>query len=366
MQAITFDVESSRRLSMKRFTSRGSSVCVTVLLLSGLAAALAADSGYHLLKTYAFGAAPGSTGEYFDYVTVDAAARRVYLSRGTAVQVIDADTGANVGFVPGFMRQHGVALAPEFNRGFISDGGQAKIFVFDLKTLKIVGEVKADPDTDCMVYDPASKNAFSMNGDGNSTTVVNAKTGELVKTIPLGGAPEFAVTDGKGMLYADLANKNEIVGVDTRTLEVKSRWPVAPAGNPTSLAMDREHRRLFSAGRNPQMLVIVNADNGKVVQSFPISAGTDAAAYDPASGMIYISTIDGDIHVFHEDSPDKYSVVDDVKTQYGAKTMGLDTKTHELFLDTADFGAPAAPAANGRPGRRTPVAGTFRVLVYGR
>jgi DNA-binding beta-propeller fold protein YncE len=225
--------------------------------------------------------------------------------------------------------------------------------------------VKADPDTDCMVYDPVSKQAFSMNGDGNSSTVVNAQTGQLVKTIPLGGAPEFAVADGKGMVYANLADKDQIVAIDAKTLEVKSRWPVAPEGGPTALAIDREHRRLFSAGRKPQMLAILDADSGKVIQSFPISAGTDAAAFDPETGMIFVSTTEGNIHVFHEDSPDKYSAVETVKTQYGAKTMGIDTKTHELFLDTADFGEPAA-AANGRGGRRAPVAGTFRVLVYGK
>ncbi len=343
----------------------GASLAVFSFLFGAFAIALAADSGYHLLKTYTFGPAPGSTTEYFDYVTVDSAARRVYLSRGTAVQVIDADSGASIGFIPGFTRQHGVALAPEFNRGFISDGGAGKIAIFDLKTLKTVGEAKSDPDTDCMVYDPASKNAFSMNGDSHNSTVVNAKTGEVVKTIDLGGSPEFAVADGKGMIYASISDKNQIAAIDTRTLTVKSRWPVAPAGNPTALAIDPEHRRLFSAGRNPQMLAILDADSGKLVQSFPISAGTDAAAYDPESRLVFISTTEGNIHVFHEDSPDKYSVVDTVKTEYGAKTMGLDAKTHRLFLDTADFGAPAAPVG-GRPGRRTAVPGTFRVLVYGR
>jgi hypothetical protein len=328
------------------------------------------DSGYHLLKTYMFGAAPGSTSEYFDYITVDSAARRVYLSRGTAVQIMDADSGASLGVIPGFTRQHGVALAPEVGRGFISDGTAAKIIIFDLKTLMKVGEAKADPDTDCVVYDPASQTVFSMNGDSSSATAVSARSGEVLKTIPLGGKPEFAVADGRGTVYASLADKNEIAAINTRTLEVKASWPVAPAGGPTALAIDREHHRLFSAGRNPQMLAILNADNGQVVQSFPITAGTDAAAYDADSGMIFVSTTAGDIHVFHEDSPDKYSVVDDIKTQYGAKTMGLDTKTHRLYLDTADFNTPAPAAAGaaggGRGGRPQPVLGTFRVLVYGR
>jgi len=340
-------------------------VCVA-LLFGALIVSQAADSGYHLLKTYKFEAAPGSTGEYFDYVSVDAASRQVFLGRGTAVQVMDADSGKNIGYIPGFKRQHGVALATEFNHGFISDGETGKIAIFDPKTLKVTGEAKADSDADCVVYDPASKNVFSMNGDPGTSTVVNAKTGEVVKTITLGGKPEFAVADGKGMLYANLADKNEIAAIDTKTLTVKAHWPVAPEGGPTALAIDREHRRLFSAGRNPQMLAILDADSGKVIQSFPISAGTDAAAYDPETGLIFVSTTEGNLHIFHEDSPDKYSAVDTVKTEYGAKTMGLDTKTHQVYLDTADFSAPAAPAANGRGGRRAPVPGTFRVLVYGK
>jgi YVTN family beta-propeller protein len=324
------------------------------------------DSGYHLLKTYTFGAAPGSTSEYFDYITIDSAARRVYLSRGTAVEVMNADTGALVGYISGFKRQHGVALAPEFNRGFISDGTLAQVTIFDLKTLKTVGQAKAEPDTDCVVYDPASKRVFTMNGDSHSTTVIDAKTGSVIKTVDLVGSPEFAVADGKGMIYANLANKNQVAAIDARTLEVKSKWPTDPSGSSTALAMDPEHRRLFSAGRKPQMLVVMDADSGKVIQSFPISGGTDAAAYDPESKQIFVSTRDGNIHVFHEDSPDKYSVVDTIKTQVGAKTMGLDSKTHSLFLDTADFGAAAAATADRPNPQAAPVLGTFRVLVYGR
>lgn len=348
-----------------KLSPRAIFVASTLLLFASLAFALP-DSGYHLLKTYKFDAAPGSTSEYFDYVTVDAAARRVYLSRGTAVEVMDADSGALVGYIPGFKRQHGVALAPEFNRGFISDGTLAQVTAFDLKTLQPISETKAEPDTDCVVYDPASKRVFTMNGDSHSSTVLDAKTGALVKTIQLGGSPEFAVSDEKGMIYANLSDKNEVAAIDARTLEVKSHWSAAPSGGSTALAIDREHRRLFSAGRNPQMLVVMDADSGKVIRSFPVSAGTDAAAYDPATKMIFVSTREGNIHVFHEDSPDQFSVVDTVKTEFGAKTMGLDTKTHNLYLDTSDFAAPPANAA-GRGGRGpAAVLGTFRVLVYGR
>jgi YVTN family beta-propeller protein len=324
------------------------------------------ESGYHLLKTYPFAAAPGSTSEYFDYVTVDSATRRVYFSRGTAVQVMDADTGALIGYIPGFKRQHGVALAPEFNRGFITDGTAAQVTVFDLKSLQILGTAKSDPDTDGIVYDPVSKRVFTMNGDSNSSTVLDAATGAVVKTIALGGAPEFAVADGKGMIYANLADKNQVAAIDARTMEVKSRWPAAPSGGSTALAIDREHRRLFSAGRNPQVLIVMDADTGKILQSFPITSGTDAAAYDPETKLIFVSTREGNIHIFHEDSPDRYSAVDTVKTQFGAKTMGLDTKTHNLFLDTTDFGPAPAPASGRSSQQRVAVPGSFHVLVYGR
>lgn len=350
---------------MKLFT-KGALAIVAVLLLAASLSFGRPDSGYHLLKTYKFGAAPGSTMEYFDYVTVDASARRVYLSRGTAVEVMNADTGALVGYIPGFKRQHGVALAPEFDRGFISDGELAQVTIFDLKTLKPLGQVKADSDTDCVVYDPASKRVFTMNGDSNSSTVIDATTGAVIKTIALGGAPEFAVADGKGMIYANLADKNQVAAIDARNLEIKSKWSTAPSGGSTALAIDREHGRLFSSGRNPQMLVVMDADNGKVIQSFPISAGTDAAAYDPETKMIYVSTFAGNIHVFHEDSPDQYSVVDTIRTELGAKTMGLDTKTHNLFVDTADFAPAGAPTADHPRPRPRALPGTFRVLVYGR
>lgn len=332
------------------------------LLLGALAAAMAATGSYHLVKKYSFGAAEGSTREYFDYITVDSSARRVYLSHGTEIKVIDADTGAPVGNITGLKQDHGVAVAAEFGRGFITDGADAKVVIFDLKTLKAVGEAKADKDADSIVYDPASKRIFAMNGDPHSCTVIDAKNGQAIGTIDMGGAPEFAVADGKGTVYANVEDKNELVAIDSRTLKIKSRWPLAPAGGPTGLAIDQQHRRLFSAGRNPQMLVVVDADSGKVIQSFPITSGVDAVAYEPETGLIFASTREGMIHVFHEDSPDKFSEVETVKTEFGAKTMGLDTKTHNLFVDTADFTPPAQDAR----GQRRAVPGTFHVLVYGR
>jgi DNA-binding beta-propeller fold protein YncE len=340
--------------------------CAAGTVLLGAAIAMAASSGYHLLKKYSFGAAEGSTREYFDYITVDTAARRVYVSHGTEVKVLDADNGSLVGNIDGLKQVHGVAVASEFGRGFISDGAQGKVIIFDLASLKVTGEAKADKDADCVIYDPATKHVFSMNGDPHSATVIDAKSGNVVGTVELGGGPEFAVADGAGALFINLEDKNEVVTVDAKTLTIKSRWPVAPAGAPTALAMDAKHRRLFTAGRNPQMFVVMDADTGKVIQSFPITSGVDAAAYDPETALIFVSTREGMIHIFHQDSADKYSEADAVKTEFGAKTLGLDTKTHNVFVDTADFAPAAAPTAERPHPQPTAVQGTFRVLMYGR
>ena len=337
----------------------------SLILLGAIAIAIPAKGGYHLLTKYTFGPAEGSTREYFDYITVDSSARHVYLSHGTEIKVIDADSGKLIGNITGLKQDHGVALAHEFGRGFITDGAEGKVVIFDLKTLKPTGEAKADKDADSVVYDPASKRVFVMNGDPHSATVIDAKTGAAAGTIDLGGGPEFAVADGAGTVYVNLEDKNEVLAIDSHKLTIKSRWPVAPAGGPTALALDREHHRLFSAGRDPQMLVVMDADTGHVIQSFPISAGVDAAAYEPETGLVFASTREGMIHIFHEDSPDKFSEVETVKTEFGAKTMGLDTKTHHLFVDTADFSPPPAPTADQPHPRRTAIPGTFRVLVYG-
>jgi DNA-binding beta-propeller fold protein YncE len=336
-----------------------------IILLGSFSLLMAANS-YHLLKKYSFGAAEGSTREYFDYITVDSAARRVYLSHGTEIKVIDADDGALIGNITGLKQDHGVAIASEFGRGFISDGAQGKVIIFDLKTLKVTGEANADKDADCIVYDPFSKRVFVMDGDPHNSTVIDAKSGSVVGTIDLGGGPEFSVADGKGTVYINLEDKNEIVAVDSNSLKIKSRWPVAPAGRPTALAMDVQHHRLFSAGRDPQMLVVLDSDSGKVLQSFPISGGVDAAAYEAETGRVFASTREGMVHVFHEDSPDKFSETETIKTEIGAKTMGLDTTTHKLFLDTADFAPASAPTADRPQPRGAAIPGTFHVLVYGR
>jgi hypothetical protein len=336
-----------------------------VVLVCALTASGAPAGNYHLLHKYTFGPAPGGQ-EYFDYITVDSASRRVYLSHGTEVLVVNADTGALVGKISGLKRCHGVALVSDLNRGFITDGAQGKIIIFDLKTLKVLGEANAANDADCIIYDPASKHVFSFNGDSHSSTVVDPANGNVVGTVDLPGAPEFAVADGRGMIYDNLEDKNEVVVIDSQRLAVRSQWPVSPAGGPTAMAIDAVHRRLFVSGREPQVLVIMDADHGKIIQSFPISAGADANVYDSRTGLIFASTREGWIHIFHEDSPDHFSEVEKVKTEVGAKTMGFDSKTGQIFVDTAEFGAVPAPSKERPHPRPAPIPGTFHLLVYSR
>jgi len=334
---------------------------VLSLPLLGLAAlASPPEGGYHLIKSVPIGAAPGDA-EYFDYVTVDPSARRVYIAHGAEVKVLDADNFSVVGSITGLKKCHGVALVPELNKGFITDGDEAKVMVFDIKTLKITGEIKTAPDTDSLTYDPASKIVFTFNGSSKNASAIDPAKETVLKTIDMGGGPEQPATDGKGTIFDNNKETNEVVAIDTQTLTIKTRWSVKPAGQPVALAVDSEHHRIFSSGRNPTTLVMMDADNGKVLQSLPISAGVDASAYDPATGLFLASTRAGMLHVFHEDSPDKLTSVEEVKTEYGAKTMGLDPKTHNVFLVTADFTPPSGPN-----GDRKAIKGTARVLIYGR
>jgi len=345
---------------MKRLLHSQTVVCVSLLMFAFGLPAAAQSGSYHLLKKVPLGAAAGG-GEYFDYLAADSGARRIYVSHGTEVKVVDADTGAVVGTITGFKKCHGIVVPDGSGKGFITDGDEGKVFVFDVQTLKVTGEIKTADDSDSIIYDPASKHIFVFNGDSHSASVIDPVSATVVKTIEMGGGPEFAAADGKGMVFNNIEDKNEVAAIDSQTLTIKARWPVAPAGTPTALAMDRTHRRLFSAGRKPQMVVMMDADTGKVLQSFPISAGADAAAFDDEAELLFVSTREGMVHIFHEDSPTKLSPVETLKTEYGAKTMALDTKTHNIYLSTVDF----EPASGGSE-RIKPKPGTFHLLIYTR
>jgi DNA-binding beta-propeller fold protein YncE len=326
----------------------------TLSLILLAAAAVAAPPGYHLLKTV-----PVPTDGGWDYVAVDEGARRVYVSHGTEVVVLDADSYEVKGTITGLKGVHGIAVAPNVDRGFISNGQGNNVTIFELQTLKKIGTVETGKNPDAIIFDPATQRVFAFNGRSNSATVIEAKDGKVLGTIELGGKPEFAVADGTGNVFVNLEDKSTLVKIDARKLAVLDRWPVAPGETTVSLAMDTKNRRLFIGCEN-KLVVVMNADNGKVVDKQPIGARVDASAFDPETRLVFCSNGEGTVTVIHQDDPDRYEVVETVKTQPGSKTMALDAKTHKLFIPAAKF-KPAAP--NARP---TMEPGTFSVLVYGK
>jgi len=309
-------------------------VLAAVLAFMSVAAMAAPPSGYHLLKKVTI---PGAGG--WDYVTVDEAARRVYIAHSTQVEVLNADTFELVGTIPNVAGAHGVAVASEFGRGFATAGKADAVVMFDLKTLKPLGEIKVGKKPDAVIYDPGTKHVFAMNGDSDDTTVINPADGKVVGTIALGGGPEFAAADGKGNLYVNLEEKGATVHVDLNSMKAMHSWPLAPCATPTAMAFDPAARRLFVGCRGGKMLAVVDADSGKVITTSPIGERVDAGAYDPATKMVFMSTGDGNVSIFHQDSADKYSLVENLATAPGAKTMGLDPKTHNLFVPSNQGGA---------------------------
>lgn len=345
----------------------GLALVVALAACGVLALAAEGPGGYHLIKKVSFDKAPGNV-EYFDYVNFDDAGRRVFMCEGTRFVVTDPG-GKLLGSIGAgdLKRCHGVAFVPQLNRGFISDGNGAQILEFDLKTLQVVDKIKGEEDADYILYEPTTKHVFVFNGTPHSITVIDPAKAAVIATIPVGGVPEQAVADGMGMIYDNIASTNEVIALDAKSLQIKARWPVAPAGQPTSMAMDRARRRLFVGGRNPAMLVMMNADSGKVIgPGFPIGDRVDTNTYDPKTRIVASATRAGTLHIFHLDSPDRLSVVGVVQTEFGAKTMGLDPKTHELYLTTSDFGPAPAPTAQQPNPQPVATPGTFRLLIYGR
>jgi len=312
-------------------------------------------SGYHVIKTVPVG------GEgFWDYLTVDSEGRRLYISHGTHVQVMDIDSYTIVGDIPDTQGVHGIALAPELGRGFTSNGRANTVTIFDLKTLKTIGTVNAGTNPDCIVYDGVTQRVFTLNGRSNNATAINAADGTVAGTVDLGAGPEFAVADGKGSIYVNIEDKSELVQFDAQKLTVTNRWPLAPCEEPSGLAMDLKNRRLFSGCHN-QMMAVVDADTGKVIATPAIGQGVDANRYDPETNYAFSSNGDGTLTVVHEDSADKFSVVENVPTKRSARTMALDLKTHNIFLAAADF---EPPAPGERRGKMKP--GSFVILVVGK
>ncbi|HXJ07116.1 MAG TPA: YncE family protein [Candidatus Acidoferrum sp.] len=324
-------------------------------MLSRAASPAPGSSGYHLIKTVSV---PGDEG--WDYLNVDAATRRVYISHGSHVVVMNADTYAVEGDIPDTAGVHGIALAPDLGRGFVSAGRANTAVIFDIKSLKTLGTAKTDANPDAIVYDSVTKRVFALNGRGQNTTAINAADGTVAGTLALGGKPEFAVADGKGSIFVNIEDKSELVEFDAQKLTETHRWPLAPCKSPSGLAMDLKTRRLFSVC-DEKVMAVVNADTGKVIATPEICQGPDASAFDPATDYAFASCGDGNLIVIHEDSPDKFTVVENVPTKRSARTMGLDLKTHNIFLSSAEFDP---PAPGERRGKMKP--GSFAILVVGK
>jgi DNA-binding beta-propeller fold protein YncE len=335
-------------------------VCVTLAVCLLAAFALAAGPGYHIAKTFKVGGEGG-----WDYLLFDEGSDRLYLSRATHVIVIDGDSGAAVGDIPDTPGVHGIAVAHEFGRGFTSNGREGMVTIFDLNTLKPITKIKTGDNPDAIIYDPASKRVFTFNGRSHDATAIDAATGNVVGTIKLDGKPEFAVSDEKGEVFVNIEDKSELVALDPAKLEVKSTWPLAPCESPSGLAIDRKNRRLF-AGCDNKVMAIVDADTGKVISTLPIGGGVDATGFDPEAGFAFASCGEGTLTVIKEESPAKFSVAENAPTQRGARTMALDSKTHRVFLVTAQFGPPPAPTADQPRPRPTILPDSFVVLMVSR
>lgn len=346
------------RKSFVVLTTLGS-LSVAMILCAGMLSRAASpapgSSGYHLIKSVPV---PGDEG--WDYLNVDADARRVYISHGSHVVVLNADTYAIEGDIPDTAGVHGIALAPDLGRGFVSAGRTNTAVIFDIKSLKTLGTAKTDANPDAIVYDSVTKRVFTLNGRGQNTTAINAGDGTVAGTLALGGKPEFAVADGKGSIFVNIEDKSELVQFDAQKLTETHRWPLAPCKSPSGLSMDLKSRRLFSVC-DEKVMAVVNADTGKVVATPEICQGPDASAFDPATDYAFASCGDGNLTVIHEDSPDKFTVVENVPTKRSARTMGLDLKTHNIFLSSAEFDP---PAPGERRGKMKP--GSFAILVVGK
>jgi len=328
-------------------------------LLAVGAAMLSAAGGRHLIKKIAI---PGDYG--WDYLTADSEGRRLYVSHDQEVVVLDLDSGVIVGKVPG-SDVHGIAVVRELGRGFISATDPGSVTIFDLKTLAVIGKVPVGEDPNAIFYDGKTKRVFTIDRGSKRVSAIDPKSGKVVGTVEgLGGRTEHAVSDEAGHIFLNMQDRNTLLKLDSRALKVMETWPLAPCGQPSSMDMDRAHQRVFIGCRSGVMTV-VDGTSGRIVTTQPIGRGVDATEFDRERALVYFSSGDGTMSVFHEEAPDNYTLVESVKTQSGARTMALDQKTGRAFLSAAEFG-PRPAATPGSPQPRAPmIPGSFSVLIFG-
>ena len=316
--------------------------------------------GYHVVTTFPVGGDGG-----WDYVALDTIGHRIFVTRGDRLSVLDPETGKSLGEITGLNRAHGTAFAYEFGHGFVTSGRDSTVTMFDLKSLQVLAKTKVALDADGILYDPATKRIFSMNGDSKSASAVDPSSGALIGTVDLGSGPEFGVSAGDGKLYINLEESSEVAEVDARALKVTRRWSLAPCQSPSGLAIDRAHHRLFSGCHN-KVMAISDAVAGKVLTTVPIDGGVDANVFDPGTGYAFSSNGEGTLTVAHDDGHGGWAVVQTVQTMPSARTMALDPKTHKIYLVGAKFGPAPTEATPDNPRKRPPVLpGSFTLLVVG-
>jgi DNA-binding beta-propeller fold protein YncE len=343
-----------------RFLSPICVLFVTACVLASPSSGQGALPRFHKTAEVVLGGEGG-----WDYLTFDSGTGRIYVSRSTRVDVVDPDAGRVVGTISDTPGVHGVALAPKLHKGFTSNGRDGTVGVFDLDTLGPMGRIRAGSNPDAILYDPATDHVFAFNGGSHDVTIIGARSAAVMRTLPLGGKPEFAAADGDGNVYVNIEDTAEIVAIDSRHLNVEARWPLKGCEAPTGLAMDVERHRLF-VGCSNKVMTIVDAKDGRVIATLPIGAGCDATAFDPQASLAFSSNGDGTLTVIGRTGSDGYAVVQNVPTKPGARTMALDPKRQRIYLVTADYGPrPAATPEQPRP-RPAIVPGSFTLLVVER
>jgi YVTN family beta-propeller protein len=313
-------------------------------------------TGYHVVKKLVIGGEGG-----WDYITFDSLSHRLFVSHSSKVVVVDTDSDKVVGEIPKTEGVHGIAVANEFGRGFISNGRASTVSIIDLKTLALIDTIPVGKNPDAILYDKFSHRVFVFNGRSNDATILDAEKGTVISTLSLGGKPEFSASDGKGRIFVNIEDKSEIVVIDAKALTILSHWPIKPGEEPSGLAFDVEHHRLFSVCNN-KLMIVLDADNGDVITSLPIGDRVDGCAFDPGTSLAFSSNGEGTVTVVREESPMKFSVLETIPTQAGARTITVDAITHTLYLPTAEFGpAPAPTPEHPRP-RQTILPNTFCIL----
>jgi len=339
---------------------RSISRCIVGCYLGLICATALGEDAYHFVTQIPIGGEGG-----WDILTIDSAASRLYLSHATKVVVVDLNTNTVTGEIADTPGVHAFVAVPEVQRGFSSNGKESKASVVDLTTLKTTSKINTGSNPDAVVYEPRHGEVYIFNHTGNSATVINSKTATVSATIPLGGTPEFAAVDqAAGRVYCNIEDKSDVAVIDADKHEVVARWSLSPGEEPTGIALDAAHHRLFAACHN-KILVMLDTNTGKVIATVPIGAGVDGCAFDDVTQLAFTSCGDGTTTIAKEETPQKLTVVETLKTEPGARTMALDPKTHRIYLPTAQFQPPPSPSPGASPGRASVVPNTLKLLVYG-